>query len=911
MQSVLMCALSSLVLRLLGQLSVFSSFPNARTVVSSAVQRPTPQSLDHSPASVSQQPPVLRWLAILSLVLSLLGVSGCAGGFQGFRPVALTITQPASVTVMMGQTATFAVTASGTGTMTFQWYMNGVAIPGATSSTYTTPPTTAGNNGAVFTVVVSNSAGSVTSGPATLTVQSPALAKSLVPSSSTPPYNSSVLLFPTFSGGTAVIGSTGVGSSDITASAVSGASYPTPLLTSPKTYTLTVTDSKGNVVSTTCLVTPTPVVITPITPANQTVAPGQVTFTATATGGATNSLTWTSNAGTFSSNVWTSPTVPGTYTITATSVDEPSVSVSTSITISAPVILAQPAGQQVCSGSAIALAVTASYASSYQWNFNGTPIPGAMNPSYSIPSAAPANAGNYSVTVTNSAGSVTSSLAAVAVGSSSISSNPSSLSLNPTQTAFFSVSAQGTGALSYQWYQIPSGDTTGVALSGATSSSYVSPPVDTTYNGAQYYATVTDSCGTLTSTDATLTVTTGNVPPTIVTQPVGQSVASGSTPSFTVVASGTPALSYQWYIIPAGQTTGTALSGATSATYTLPASATTAANDQDSYYVVVTNSYGQATSQPASLAVGNGILLQITGQPVTQYVDVGASATYQVTATSSLPLTYQWYVAAPGSSTFTAIAGATSSTYAVDSATTAQNGSVYYVVVSNGVTSSVTSSSAGLFVGPLGSVPDLCNANWSAIGDAVALPSCSYQLTTATNDQHGEMVWPTLISTGDIEISFSVTFSNPSALPADGFTVLLADPSLGATTTSSGAVGMGLGAEGIPGLLFEVDTYHNGGEPPVPYIAVTRGETALFEHPYFNVNTNIPPVVSSSMPITHNYTFSLVQGQMTVTMDGNQLFSGMVTPPPVAYLFITSSTGGSFEDTIVSNVSATVSVPSD
>src|SRR5208282_1861565 len=302
MQSVLMCALSSLVLRLLGQLSVFSSFPNARTVVSSAVQRPTPQSLDHSPASVSQQPPVLRWLAILSLVLSLLGVSGCAGGFQGFRPVALTITQPASVTVMMGQTATFAVTASGTGTMTFQWYMNGVAIPGATSSTYTTPPTTAGNNGAVFTVVVSNSAGSVTSGPATLTVQSPALAKSLVPSSSTPPYNSSVLLFPTFSGGTAVIGSTGVGSSDITASAVSGASYPTPLLTSPKTYTLTVTDSKGNVVSTTCLVTPTPVVITPITPANQTVAPGQVTFTATATGGATNSLTWTSNAGTFSSN---------------------------------------------------------------------------------------------------------------------------------------------------------------------------------------------------------------------------------------------------------------------------------------------------------------------------------------------------------------------------------------------------------------------------------------------------------------------------------------------------------------------------------------------------------------------------------------------------------------------------------
>jgi hypothetical protein len=323
--------------------------------------------------------------------------------------------------------------------------------------------------------------------------------------------------------------------------------------------------------------------------------------------------------------------------------------------------------------------------------------------------------------------------------------------------------------------------------------------------------------------------------------------------------------------------------------------------------VIVSNGYGRAVSQPAPLAVGNGI--QITQQPVTQNVDVGASATYQVTATSALPLTYQWYEAAPGSSTFAAIAGATGSSYTVSSAATSDNGDVFDVVVSNGVTSSVTSGSAGLFVGPLAGVPDLCNSNWSAIGNAVAGPSCSFQLTTATNNQHGEIVWPTLISTGDIQISFSVTLSNPSALPADGFTVLLADPSLGATPTSLGAAGMGLGAKGIPGLLFELDTYRNGGEPPVPYIAVTRGENALFENPYFNVNTNIPAVASSSMPITHNYTYSLVKGQMTVTMDGVQLFSGTVTPPPTAYLFVTSSTGGSYEDTVVSNVSATVSVP--
>ena len=283
----------------------------------------------------------------------------------------------------------------------------------------------------------------------------------------------------------------------------------------------------------------------------------------------------------------------------------------------------------------------------------------------------------------------------------------------------------------------------------------------------------------------------------------------------------------------------------------------------------------------------------ITGQghPVTQYVDVGAPATYEVTAVSSLPLTYQWYQAAPGSSTFTPIDGATDSTYTLPSSATTDNGAVFYVVVSNGITSSVISNSAGLFVGPVSNVPNLCDTNWVAIGDAVAQPGCTFQIVPAANNKHGEIVWPTLISTGNIQISFTVTLSNPSALPADGFTVLLADPSLGATPTSLGSLGQGLGAEGIPGLMFALDTYHNVGDPPVPYIAVGRGETALFSKPWFNVNGTIPAVVSASMPITHSYTYSLADGQMTVTMDGLQLFSGPVDAPPVAYLFYYSFHG--------------------
>ena len=54
--------------------------------------------------------------------------------------------------------------------MSYQWQKNGSNISGATAASYTTPPVTTADNGAQFTVTVSNQAGSVTSNPATLTV---------------------------------------------------------------------------------------------------------------------------------------------------------------------------------------------------------------------------------------------------------------------------------------------------------------------------------------------------------------------------------------------------------------------------------------------------------------------------------------------------------------------------------------------------------------------------------------------------------------------------------------------------------------------------------------------------------------------------------------------------------------------
>ena len=79
-------------------------------------------------------------------------------------------TQPSDQTVTAGTAATFSVVAAGTAPLSYQWQKNTVNITGATSSSYTTPLTTTADSGEQFRVTISNSAGSVTSRVATLTV---------------------------------------------------------------------------------------------------------------------------------------------------------------------------------------------------------------------------------------------------------------------------------------------------------------------------------------------------------------------------------------------------------------------------------------------------------------------------------------------------------------------------------------------------------------------------------------------------------------------------------------------------------------------------------------------------------------------------------------------------------------------
>lgn len=211
----------------------------------------------------------------------------------------------------------------------------------------------------------------------------------------------------------------------------------------------------------------------------------------------------------------------------------------------------------------------------------------------------------------------------------SIRTQPASQMVTAGQTATFSVAADGTHPLIYQWQR------DGAAITGAISSSYTTLPTTSADNGTQFTVTISNKAGALTSNAATLTVTPAPVAPSVTTQPASQTVTSGQTATFSVTASGTVPLSYQW------NKNGAALSGATSSSYTTPPE-TTADNGMQ-FTVVVSNSAGSITSNAANLTVNPApVAPSITTQPANQTITAGQTATFSVTATGTAPLSYQW-----------------------------------------------------------------------------------------------------------------------------------------------------------------------------------------------------------------------------------------------------------------------------
>src|SRR6267142_2762459 len=167
-----------------------------------------------------------------------------------------------------------------------------------------------------------------------------------------------------------------------------------------------------------------------------------------------------------------------------------------------------------------------------------------------------------------------------------ITTHPSNQTVTQGTAATFSVSASGTAPLNYQWQRNMTN------ISGANSSSYTIPSPALADNGAKFRCIVSNGSGMATSNEATLTV---NAPPNITSQPSNQTVMQGQPATFSVSAGGTAPLNYQW------QRDTVNISGASSSSYTI--SSTALADNGAKFRCVVSNGFGSATSNEATLTV--------------------------------------------------------------------------------------------------------------------------------------------------------------------------------------------------------------------------------------------------------------------------------------------------------------------
>ncbi len=194
-----------------------------------------------------------------------------------------------------------------------------------------------------------------------------------------------------------------------------------------------------------------------------------------------------------------------------------------------------------------------------------------------------------------------------------------------------------------------------------------------------YTVLVSNGAGPVLSDPATLLVTTTPVAPSVTTQPASATVIAGNPVQFTVKAAGSTPLNYQW------SKDGLAITGATSATFAIGSVAST---DAGAYTVTVTNDVGTANSDAAMLTVITPP--SIGTPPASQLVNAGATATFQVAASGTAPLSYQWLKNTVN------LPGAIAATLVLNNVQAADAGAYSVVVTNTG--GSATSAAATLTV---------------------------------------------------------------------------------------------------------------------------------------------------------------------------------------------------------------------
>jgi hypothetical protein len=336
--------------------------------------------------------------------------------------------------------------------------------------------------------------------------------------------------------------------------------------------------------------------------------------------------------------------------------------------IQSPAITTQPATNtsQVVGGS-VYLTVTAMGIAplSYQWSLGGTNLPGETNYFLSLPDLQSSQAGDYRAGVTNPFGAVTSSVAQVTVLiPPSITTQPVGTNVTAGQSFSLSVTPAGSAPFGYRWLFEDS------TIAGETASLLTVHNAQSVNEGI-YRVIVTNSVGSVTSDSAFVRVLPA--PPVIVNHPVELTVGASSNATFSVQATGSPPLTYQWFF------EGAPILGATGTQLSLTGVQSSHAG---SYEVVVSNSVDTATSVPATLTV-LPVAPYFTLNPVGATLVAGSNLTFTGQADGSQPISYQWQRDG------TNLPGAAAASLALTGLTIADSGA-YTLVATNSVGASTS-----------------------------------------------------------------------------------------------------------------------------------------------------------------------------------------------------------------------------
>ena len=252
----------------------------------------------------------------------------------------------------------------------------------------------------------------------------------------------------------------------------------------------------------------------------------------------------------------------------------------------------------------------------------------------------------------------------------------------------FSALAVGAVPLAYTWQKDGIDLPNSAPYSGVTSRTLTITSVSHAQEGT-YTVVVTNGANFATSSGAFLTVTDPILDPHISTQPVSRTNLAGTTATFQVVATGTPALTYSWRKGGDILFNGGNISGADTDTLTISPVST---SDQGDYDVVIVNGIGSTiTSSLASLTVTNPPTpLTITAQPTPRVVPQGGRTAMAVGVSGTGPFTYQWQLAGAD------VSGATAAAYVISNVQASVTGN--YRVIVTGPVNSDTSSVASVSI---------------------------------------------------------------------------------------------------------------------------------------------------------------------------------------------------------------------